>query len=269
MAPAAITNRTMFWRIVRRLVFAHRGRLFVILLALGAGAATTAALLNLRVDATRRLTSEFRAFGANVIIAPRSDGDSGASSLGTMPESVLASLPPQGHHVVPAAAFLYAAVDVVAFKDASANAPRGLTERVVLAGFRSVGNDLAQVLPHRVLNPNAGGTLGTDTCDVGERVASRLQLQSLASLKWKAGGETRGCVVSKIESFGGAEDNQVFLDLESVQRVTGLAHRASLIQLNVPGPPSEVSSYLSILERRFPDLEVRPLRQFTEAQAKI
>ena len=48
----------------------NRGRLVVILLALAAGAAITAALLNLQIDAKRRLTTEFRSFGANVIIAP-------------------------------------------------------------------------------------------------------------------------------------------------------------------------------------------------------
>ena len=72
MASHRSQNRQMFWRIVRRLLGANRGRLFVILLALGAGAAVTAALLNLQVDAKRRLTTEFRAFGPNISILPRS-----------------------------------------------------------------------------------------------------------------------------------------------------------------------------------------------------
>src|SRR5215510_15524703 len=62
----------MFWRVLRGSVFANRGRLLVILLALGAGSAVTAALLNLQVDAKRRISTEFRGFGANVIITPRS-----------------------------------------------------------------------------------------------------------------------------------------------------------------------------------------------------
>ena len=41
-------NRSMFRRLLRRLLFANRGRLFVILLALSAGAAVSAALLNLQ-----------------------------------------------------------------------------------------------------------------------------------------------------------------------------------------------------------------------------
>ena len=60
----------MFWRIVRRLITSNYGRLFVILLALGAGAAVTSALLNLQIDAKKRLTTEFRALGANVLVAP-------------------------------------------------------------------------------------------------------------------------------------------------------------------------------------------------------
>src|SRR5712692_10254845 len=78
MMPDSLpTNRAMFWRIIRRLFGANRGRLFVMLLALGAGAAVTAALLNLQVDAKRRLTSEFRAFGANVLITPRASNFQG------------------------------------------------------------------------------------------------------------------------------------------------------------------------------------------------
>src|SRR5580765_5619596 len=79
----------MFWRVIRRSVFANRGRLLVILLALGAGAAITAALLNLQVDAKRRITTEFRAFGPNVVLVAK---DSSTIS-GTLPESVISSVP--------------------------------------------------------------------------------------------------------------------------------------------------------------------------------
>src|SRR6516225_8604942 len=107
MSELRNTNRVMFWRILRRLLAANRGRLFVMLLALGAGAAVTAALLNLQIDAKRRLTTEFRALGANVIVAPRdtSNHDSNGTTLG---QALLTLLPAEndGKHV-PAVAFLY------------------------------------------------------------------------------------------------------------------------------------------------------------------
>jgi len=85
-------NRRMFWRMVWRLLGARRGRLLMILLALGAGAAVTSALLNLQVDAKRRLTSEFRTFGANMVVEPKSDHSSGALA-GTLLESAYESVP--------------------------------------------------------------------------------------------------------------------------------------------------------------------------------
>src|SRR5271156_7228595 len=90
MSATGIGNRAMFWRIVRRLLTANRGRLFVILLALGAGAAVTAALLNLQVDANRRLTTEFRSLGANVVVAPR---DLSESPNRTLDQSLLERVP--------------------------------------------------------------------------------------------------------------------------------------------------------------------------------
>src|SRR5277367_7103864 len=94
MSATGIGNRAMFWRIVRRLLGANRGRLFVILLALGAGAVVTAALLNLQVDAKRRITTEFRAFGPNVLITPR---DTAQSSIGdnTLPADVIERIGPE------------------------------------------------------------------------------------------------------------------------------------------------------------------------------
>jgi len=56
-------NRAMFWRIIRRLFGANRVGCSLCCWLSGAGAAVTAALLNLQVDAKRRLTTEFRTFG--------------------------------------------------------------------------------------------------------------------------------------------------------------------------------------------------------------
>jgi putative ABC transport system permease protein len=39
--------------------------------------------------------------------------------------------------------------------------------------------------------------------------------------------------------------------------------------LYVPGTPQQIEGYVSLLQEQFPDVEVHPLRQFTEAQAKI
>src|SRR6266699_3642315 len=45
--------------------------------------------------------------------------------------------------------------------------------------------------------------------------------------------------------------------------------RISLIQLNVDGTPSVIERFVTSLRQEFPDVEVRPIRQFTEGEAKI
>src|SRR5712671_2245148 len=109
-------DRKMFWRMIRRLLAANRGRLFVILLALGAGAAITAALLNLEVDAKRRLTAEFRTLGANVVIAPAGSGTS-VEPPRFLYDSLFADLSAgMDSSSIPKAAFLYGIIDAAKSK---------------------------------------------------------------------------------------------------------------------------------------------------------
>src|SRR5215831_2122477 len=127
----------MFWRVVRRLLTANYGRLFVILLALGAGAAITSSLLNLQIDAKKRLTTEFRALGANVIVAPRdSDANPGVA---TLDQELMMEIPSEhAGRPVPAVAFLYLIGEVGKVGETQHQA-------AVIAG--TAGQDLTQVRP--------------------------------------------------------------------------------------------------------------------------
>jgi ABC-type lipoprotein release transport system permease subunit len=271
MASLRSQNRQMFWRIVHRLLFAHRGRLFVILLALGAGAAVTAALLNLQVDAKRRLTTEFRAFGPNIVIAPRNS----SGTLNLMDESVFRRLPPYNEgSAVTRGEFLYGIVDVDVSEPGETPQPTKLT-KAVLVGFAStVGRDsvlhgLEKFFPSRIVAGGDADYLSVATCDVGQRVASELKLHIGSRLGLHGGTREESCYVSSIRSFGGAEDGQIFFYLRATQDLLGLQGRVSLIQAQVPGAPQSINRYLDSVAAAIPDADDRPIRQFTEAQAKI
>src|SRR5579864_1074189 len=81
----------MFWRILGQLFSASRGRLAVALLALASGAAVTTALINLNLDAERKVSAEFRTLGSNIIAEPRANSSSESQLLD---DSVLAKLGP-------------------------------------------------------------------------------------------------------------------------------------------------------------------------------
>jgi putative ABC transport system permease protein len=269
MSELRATNRAMFWRIIRRLLSANRGRLFVMLLALGAGAAVTAALLNLQVDAKRRLTTEFRAFGPSVIITPNSS-TTGPEQDRLMNQSLLKSIPEefQGHSVV-SLPFLYL-IAGLSSEDVSLSS----SIPVVVAGT-DLGN-LARVFSTWDFGtPPSLGIADTSAldaeahCILGTKVASRFRLVPFEKIRLENRGEKTTCKVVSIATTGGSEDDQIFIDLPGAQQLASLSSRVSLIQVSVGGTPPVIQQFIATFSQKFPEVEVRPIRQFTEGEARI
>jgi putative ABC transport system permease protein len=230
-------NHPMFWRIVRRLLVANRGRLLVILAALGSGAAVTAALLNVQVDAERRLTTEFRTFGANVMVAPPS---ATAAENPTLDEGFLRRVPAdaEGQHVS-ASAFLFLIGSV-----SNIPLPKDAIQVVVVGSSQS-------------------------TCSAGATIAAQLHLQVQQEIWVGSKDKKESCLLDTITSTGSAEDDQIAISLAAAQRLAALPGRVSLIQISVPGTPHAISTYIADVAQRLPEADVHGIRQFTEAEAKI
>jgi putative ABC transport system permease protein len=249
-------DRRMFWRIVRRLFAAQRGRLLVILLALGASAALTAALLNLQVDARDRLTKEFRVFGANIIVAPRDSKSSGAGVV-TLDEStverVRQSLPPNAS----ADSYLYLVASVSAANSAQ-------PVNAVIAGKRTVQIDQSSthaIGPTPLDNKNI--------CSVGAKAAQQLHLQPGDRLTLRDEGREETCTSEIADARGDAEDSQIVVNLHAAQRLASMPGKVSLIQVSVAGTPREIRDDIAALAQNIPAADVHGLRQFTDAEAKI
>jgi putative ABC transport system permease protein len=266
MAALRTANRAMFWRIIRRLFGANPGRLFVMLLALGAGAAVTAGLLNLQIDAKRRLTTEFRAFGTNVIISPKVSvaGD----LVATMNDSIMDAIPKSvGPYRVEATSFLYAI--------ASVRGPRGgVPVNVILAGERKMGiRTVSVTIIPPPTNPDAPGydlaVPGDLPCTLGVQVAKQLDAHVGETISILISDRKRTCKVSSLVETGGPEDSRITVMLDFVQRLANRLWGISDVEIMVPGTPKQIDDYVSALQKQFPDLDVRPIRQFTEGEAKI
>jgi putative ABC transport system permease protein len=265
MMSATSANRSMFRRLLRRLLFANRGRLFVILLALSAGAAVSAALLNLQTDAKRRISSEFRSFGPNVTILAKAASPSSAE---TFPESMAEAIPitlPSGRVTV--SSVLYTVADISV-------AQSGKSFSGILAGTKPLAFLVVRGVPPATNQTNSAATSSSKlpqepVCVAGHRIAKRLGIDQNAKLVLTAGENNESCVVASLLNTGGPEDDRIELDLHAAQRLAGLLGRISAINLYVPGTPQQIEDYVSLLQEKFPYLDVRPLRQFSAAQAKI
>jgi putative ABC transport system permease protein len=254
-----MSDAPMFWRIVRRLIMANYGRLFVILLALGAGAAITSALLNLQIDAKRRLTTEFRALGANVIVAPR---DANPNSGGaTLEQDLLAGLPTENAgKPVPAVAFLYVI-------GAVAKAGEIHHEPAVIAGTE--GQGLTQVRPGRRMEYSADLEKDSEACEIGAKAAGQFKLHVGDSLHLRNQDSEATCKVFAVVATGGPEDTQIFTKLATAQTLAELPGRVSLVQLSVTGTPDSIERFIASLGQRLPGADVHGIKQLAEAEGRL
>jgi len=254
-----MTPSPMFLRIVRRLVTANYARLFVILLALGAGAAITSALLNLQIDAKKRLTTEFRALGANVIVAPR---DTRMNSGGvTLDQNLLSQIPVENAgKPVPAVAFLYVIGEV-------AKAGEVHHEPAVIAGIG--GEGITKVRPGKRTEYSADLEKDANACEVGAKAAEQFQVKAGDSLHLREQGKEATCRIFAVVTTGGAEDTQVFTTLATAQMLADLPGQISLIQLSVTGTPDSIQRFIAALSRQLPEADVHGIKQLAEAEGKL
>jgi putative ABC transport system permease protein len=244
----------MFLRILWKLLGASRGRLAVALIALTSGAAVCSALLNVNLDAERKLTQEFRTLGANVVIAPAASGGGSEAALAdaAVLERIAAlNLP----HLVATAPYLYVAAN-------SGSQP------VILAGtwFDQVAkmNSWWKIEGAWVTSRD-----DLEHCLVGFTAARQLGLVPGGSVQLRSGERNVSLTVSGIVTTGGAEDNQILTNLDSAQTLAGLPGRVSLVQLSVSGTAREIEAATRTLAENLPGLDVRPVRQIAAAEGTI
>ena len=246
----------MFWRILWRLLYASRGRLALAVLAVASGAAVCAALLNLDLDATDKLTREFRVLGANIVISA-APNDAAAATLDEAAGQEVEKL--RLPEVVAIAPYLYL----------SAHAQTGRNNTaVILAGTRF--DEAARMNSWwKVDGTRVSARDNRTDCMIGEQAASRLGLIPGQSVKIKYGSREATLRVAGIVTAGSSEDNQIFIGLPLAQDLAGLGARASLIQVTARGSAPEIENVIRRLSLALPGLEVRPLRQLAQAEGRL
>ena len=245
-------TRSMFLRILWKLLGASRGRLAVALIALTSGAAVCSALLNVNLDAEKKLTQEFRTFGANVVIAPPSTGGDAALADASVMDRIAAL---HNSRIIAATPYLYVAAN-------SGKQP------VILAG--TWFDQLAKMNSWWKVE-GVWVSSGDDQaeCLAGVAAARQLGLAPGSRVELRSGDQNISMTVAGIVTTGGAEDSQIFTRLELAQRLAGLSGKVSLVQLSVSGTAPEIEAVTSQLAGALTGLEVRPVRQIAAAEGSI
>src|SRR6266849_917151 len=236
-------HQSMFLRMLLRAAVLRRGRAAAALLAMIVAAAVATAMMNLYVDVQAKLRTEFRNYGANVVIVGK-NGQSLAADALTKVDS--ASGPGGKALAVP---FSYA---VARTKDG---------QSVVV-----VGTDFTRA---RQLNhwwkvnhwPDAHGE-----ALIGMRAATVVSPNRQPFELAFQGKEIQLTPAGMLQT-GAGEDSRIYLDQSEFHNWTGVT--PSTIEVAVNGTAAEVESFMRQLAQLLPSADIRPVRQIMEGEANV
>ncbi len=216
--------------------------------------------MNLQVDAKRRITTEFRSFGPNVLITPRGSGVA-STATNIMKESALSKLQSDAENPdYVAIPFLYAVAKLT-----SGNSTPAVD--AVIAGTHL--DLLENREPAWKLEPEHPSDYSQDECLVGVKLANQLRVSAESSLRLRSGQRTESCRLAAVLATGGPEDDQAFVPLAVAQRLADASDRVSVVKVFIGGTPQKINETVNALQQKLPDVEVRPIRQFTEGEARL
>jgi putative ABC transport system permease protein len=219
----------------------RRVRALSALLAVVVAAAVATAMLNLYVDVQAKLRTEFRKYGANIVVVARQGQPLPVDALARV-QSALA-----GHGL--AVPFAYV---VASTSDGSS---------VVLAG-----TDMESV---RRLDswwsvsawPSARGQ-----ALVGSRAAAVVSPKGQPfDLSFQ--GRSVHLTAAGTLTTGAAEDSRVYLPLSEFTAWTGV--QPSILEIAANGSAAQVTAIMQQIAATVPEAEVRPVRQIMEAEGQV
>lgn len=185
----------MFWRFVLGAVKLRRRRLFLAFCAMAVAGALATALFTVYSEVEKKLSQQFQAYGANVVIS----GGSGAVTVSLQAAEHARKL---GGTAAP---FLYALNELngrsVVVSGVDLTPAGSLLQYWHIAGKRG---------------PCLGGV------SLGLKPGQTIQLQN------------HTCTLDGIVSTGAAEDSQIILPFDTVARLSGVTNAATFIQVRMP-----------------------------------
>jgi putative ABC transport system permease protein len=236
---------SMFARMLVRAAVLRRGRAASALLAMIVAAAVATTMMNLYVDTQAKLRTEFRSYGANIVIVAKDVTRDGQS----LPADALAKVETVFGKKTLAVPFSYA---VARTEDG---------QSVVV-----VGTDFARA---RQLNhwwkvsrwPDAPGQ-----ALIGVRAATAVS-PNRQPFELTFQGKTIQLTPAGMLQTGAAEDSRIYLDQSEFQNWTGIA--PSTIEIAVNGTAPEVEAAIRQLAQILPTADIRPVRQIMEGEANV
>ncbi len=254
---AQVPHTSMFVRMLLRAAALRRGRAASALLAMVVAAAVATAMMNLYVDVQAKLRSEFRNYGANVVIVGKNGQALPSESLSTI-ESALGAK-------TLAVPFAYA---VARTKDGQSVVVVGtdFARARQLNHWWNVNHWPTPQMDARLVGGDSTPALPPSEALVGVRAAT-VVTPSRQPFDLTFQGKTIHLAPAGLLQTGAGEDSRIYLDQTEFQNWTGVA--PTTIEVDVNGSSEEIQQGMKRLAAALPTADVRPVRQIMEGEANV
>ena len=231
-------NSHLLLRLLFKAAWVRKDRAFTALVSVAVVATIATAALTIYSDLESKLSREFRGFGANVIVT-RSSGNLSADELTVIRKNIgsTGEMVPVGYAIA---------------TEATSNT------RIVVGG--------ADTDKLRRLNSSwSFSTTGQGSAWVGARVDEAITHG--ADLKLSFGKTSALIKPAGFFHSGSDDDSRVYIPLEDFVRLTGIQPSTALVRIE--GRPQEIQNAIAGLSAALPGVEVKPVRQITQAQTAV
>jgi putative ABC transport system permease protein len=233
----------MFVRMLIRAAVLRRGRAASALFAMVVAAAVATAMMNLYVDVQAKLRTEFRNYGANVVVMAKENQPLPVDTASKV-ESALG-----------------AKTLAVPFAYAVARTKDGKSVVVVGTDFPR-----ARQLNHWWNVSHWPNPAAPAEALVGMRAASVVS-PDRKPFDLTFQGRTIQLTPAGLLQTGAGEDSRIYLDQGEFQNWTGVT--PTTLEIAVTGSTTEIENGIAQLARLLPSTDVRPVRQIMEAEANV
>jgi putative ABC transport system permease protein len=236
-----VPQRSMFLRMLVKAAVLRRGRATAALLAMVVAAAVATAMLNLYVDTQAKLHTEFRNYGANLVVLAK-DGQPFPGDAVQKIESVLG-----GNGVAVPFAYVVAR---------TAEGQPVVVSGTDLEGVRRLNRWWAVTAwPSREHDALVGARAMALVTPQGQGFELSFQGRTI---RLNPAGTVR---------TGSSEDSRIYLSLKEFEAWTGL--QVSAVEIAAAGSPEEVAATIQKVAQALPEADVRPVRQIMEGEARV
>lgn len=239
----------MFFHMLKGAFFRRRSRLLILMVSIVIASSVASGISTLYADIDSKMEKELRTYGANLYLRKQSNGQFSRQELKTAKQIF------DKKKLVGFSPYLFDSVDM--------GDKRFIAAGIDIASFKKVN-------PFIKLIKNGGAYSVSDkTVLIGKNIGETEALKPGVLVKFKGNYGTLKLRVSGIIESGGVEDDQIFVNTNVLQKLSGQKYFADAVYVSYQGSHESLIKVIKEINTTVPDVEAETINKISKSEGKI